>query len=533
MRTSLSCMMLAALLVASAILAACGAPAPAPAAAPAARAPAAPTSAPPPTMAPAAPASVQTVVAEKAKAVEKSAPKPAAVVVTTPTPPGQPTPETGSSTDWDRIRAAGRMVVGVSPQYRPFAYYNADSQLDGFDVAVVREIGRRLGLETIVRDVAPAALINALGSRQIDLALPSPGSAVEGEDVADFTKPFLVCRDVILAGERTGVGEVRSPADLSGRAVGVLGGSRHEAWLQKTVLEPAQMAATGLLTYTLVSQLVGALRAGQIELAIVDAVQATPLLKQGGVRLVGQDLNRRNRSLAVPKGSKQLGSEIDRALAEMARDGTLARLSGEYLGLEPADLTPLTEVPPEKVATPTPSPTPTTGPPAGSFAAEPIHIAPGECTRFTWSVENVREVYFYVRGERWERSPATGQESRQVCPAVDTTYELRIVNADGATEVRSITILVDERSQTPISSRLSTIPLGFVHLGECLTLSWEVRGDPVRVQIVRDQTVLWSNAPAAGSLQDCPPAAGTVIYSAFASAPGQTIQTQRVITVSP
>jgi ABC-type amino acid transport substrate-binding protein len=532
MRTSLRCIVLAALVLTSVVLASCAPkPAPAPAAAPAARAPAAPTSAPPLTTAPAAPGSAQTVIVEKP--VEKAAPKPATVVVTTPTPPGQPTPENGASTDWDRIRAAGRIIVGVSPQYRPFAYYNADSRLDGFDVAVVREIGRRLGLETIARDVAPAALMSALGSRQIDLALPSPDGTVEGEPVADFTKPFHICRDVILAGERTGVGEVRRPADLAGRAIGVLSGSRHEAWLQKTLVEPGQMAATGLFTYTLVSQLVGALHSGQIELAIVDAVQATPLLKQGGVRSVGQDLNRQNRRLAVPKGSQQLRSEVDRALAEIARDGTLARLSGEYLGLEPADLLRLTEVPPEKVATPAPSPTPTNEPPAGSFAAEPIHIAPGDCTRFTWSIENVREIYFYVRGERWERSPATGMESRRVCPAATTTYELRIVDADGATEVRSITILVDEHPQMPVSSRLSTNPLSFVQLGECLTLSWEVHGNHVRVQIVRDQTVLWSDAPAAGSLQDCPPAAGTVIYSAVASAPGQTIQTQRVITVNP
>jgi ABC-type amino acid transport substrate-binding protein len=539
MRTSLSRIVLAALLFASAALASCGArgtpapAAPAPTLAPAAKAPApAPTRAPPVTRATEAAGPQQTVIVEKQLEVEQ----PPAAMITTPTPAGRPAPAaTGGPSDWDRIRAAGRIVVGMAPQYRPFAYYNADAELDGFDVAVVQEIGRRLGLAVVTRDVDPSALMDRLSTRQIDLALPSPvgQDVADASGAADFTKPFHICRDVMLASEGTAIGEVRAPADLGGRAIGVVSGSRHEAWLQKTLLEPEQPAAAAVLTFTLVSQLVGALQAGQIDLAIIDAVQAMPLLKEGGVRLVGQDLNRQNRSLALPRGSDRLRSDLDRVLAEMAADGTLAGLASQYLGLELADLAPLQTPTPERTATATPSSTPTAGPPGGSFAADPIRIEPGKCTRFTWNVENVREVYFYARGERWEGSPATGQESRTVCPAATTTYELRIVDADGATRVRSITILVEEQPQAPIAASLMTSPVSAIRLGECLTVSWEVRGDPTMVQIVRDQVVLWANAPDAGSLQDCPPAAGAVVYSVLGSVPGQTIQTQRVITVNP
>jgi ABC-type amino acid transport substrate-binding protein len=533
LRTWLGCILLAALLFSSVVLTSCGpraARTPAPAAARAAKAPA-PTSAPPSTAAPAAQAPPQTVAADKA-APKAAAPAPP-VVITTPTPPNQSVSAADSEADWNRIRAAERLTVGMSPDYRPFVYYNDRSELDGFDVAVVQEIGRRLGLAAAAKDVASGALTDALRLREVDLALLGPSELPAGEGMADFSEPYYVCRDVILAAEGVGVGEVRVPADLAGRYVGVLGGSRHEAWLQRTLLDTGQMQPTGLFTFSLASEVVNALRDGQIDLAIFDNVQAQPLLEQGGVRVVGQDLNRQNRSLAVPKGFDRLRTEVDRALAEMAADGTLERLTSQHLGLELTELAPLPSSTPEPTVTPTPSPSPTAAPPPGSFTADPIRIAPGECTRFVWNIEDVREVYFYLRGQAWERSPATGQESRQVCPAATGTYELRIVDTDGSTQVRSITIVVDKSPPLPITSQLATDPSSAVKLGACVKLSWEVRGNPEMVQIARDESVLWANAPAAGSMEDCPPEAGTVVYGVLASAPGQATQTQRVITVNP
>lgn len=59
------------------------------------------------------------------------------------------TPESGTEVDdsWQRIQAAGRIVVGTSVDYPPFEFYVAASQVDGFDIALMDEIGRRLGLQ--------------------------------------------------------------------------------------------------------------------------------------------------------------------------------------------------------------------------------------------------------------------------------------------------------------------------------------------------------------------------------------------------
>jgi hypothetical protein len=101
----------------------------------------------------------------------------------------------------------------------------------------------------------------------------------------------------------------------------------------------------------------------------------------------------------------------------------------------------------------------------------------------------------------------------------DATFVESTVAANGPIEIWPPTIRVDNQPSLPVASRLKNDPESVVQLGDLFELSWEVNGNPARVQIVRDQSVLWANAPEPGSVQDCPPQAGTVVYGVPASAP--------------
>ena len=71
----------------------------------------------------------------------------------TPVPSLTATVEAGGDGTWERIKAAGKIVVGTSADYPPFEYYVHGTQLDGFDIALMDELGRRLGVEIEYRDV--------------------------------------------------------------------------------------------------------------------------------------------------------------------------------------------------------------------------------------------------------------------------------------------------------------------------------------------------------------------------------------------
>lgn len=87
--------------------------------------------------------------------------------------------------------------------------------------------------------------------------------------------------------------------------------------------------------------------------------------------------------------------------------------------------------------TPTPTNTPTPNPaPVIEFKTSNGTITAGECVTISWRVENIKEVYYNDVG-------VTGNESREECPTVTTTYKLTVVKLDNTIDERFITITVN------------------------------------------------------------------------------------------
>ena len=78
-----------------------------------------------------------------------------AVFLLSGSPPEQARREGAPADDsWQRVSAAGKIIVGTSADYPPFAYYIGKKWIDGFDVAVMDEIGLRLGVQVEYRAFA-------------------------------------------------------------------------------------------------------------------------------------------------------------------------------------------------------------------------------------------------------------------------------------------------------------------------------------------------------------------------------------------
>jgi len=108
---------------------------------------------------------------------------------------------------------------------------------------------------------------------------------------------------------------------------------------------------------------------------------------------------------------------------------------------------------------------------------------------------------------------------------------LRVVKLDGTVETPSIAIYVQPVAGSPQITRFTVDPPGRITLGQCEVIRWEVRGDVDRVTISANNSALWDGAPLSGSLDNCPPGTGTVVYGIQAVGPGGTSRQQQTITV--
>lgn len=125
-----------------------------------------------------------------------------------------------------------------------------------------------------------------------------------------------------------------------------------------------------------------------------------------------------------------------------AAAGSQGWVYSAYVNVTNADNVPVIPNPP----TPTPRATPTSTPtpaPEIAFSATQTTINAGDVTILSWNVQNVRAVFVYPVGSNFESFPVTGVGSKEVQPFVNTTYELRVVRNDSATELRQISITVN------------------------------------------------------------------------------------------
>jgi len=272
----------------------------------------------------------------------------------TPAPRGP-----ASAGDWERIKASGKLVVGTSADYPPFEYYTPDFRLDGFDIALIREIGKQLGVQVQIKDMAFDGLLDALQLGQVDMAIAAISVTPERDAVLDFTNVYYVGEGAVLARRDSRIDQIASVDDVKHLRIGVQQSSVYETWLRDNLIREGGMDEKNLMLYTDISQAVRDLKQGRVDLVGLDSEPAEDYVAQGGVKIVMRGANRQLYAMAVPLGATALQDQLNKSLITLQNQGKVSQLIQKYLKLKPGDTLP---VPTPDIAAPTPTPAPSPTP---------------------------------------------------------------------------------------------------------------------------------------------------------------------------
>lgn len=266
-----------------------------------------------------------------------------AVVALTPmllsAAPRQQTPVTPED-HWQQVKAAGTLVFGTAADYPPFEFYNSKFELDGFDIALAKAIGKELGVQVEFKDYAFDGLLDALRLGQVDAAIAAISVTPGRQEVVDFTNIYYLGETSALAGPSF-EGEVRSATDMAGAKVGVQRGTTFQAWAQKQLVTPGYITQDDLVTYTTPSAIIRDLRSGALDIGLMGQQTAALALQQNSdtVRLAGENFYKQQFAIAAPKGS-DLTAELNQALLTVQSNGTFAQLVKDYLRVNANSITP-------------------------------------------------------------------------------------------------------------------------------------------------------------------------------------------------
>ena len=256
-------------------------------------------------------------------------------------------PAAEQDNSWERVQSAGVLRVATSADYPPFSYQNRDNMIDGFDPALIREIGSKLGVQVQITDYAFEGLGAALLTGQADVAIAGLSTTLERSEVVDFSNIYYVGKDGVLARIDSGINNINSLIEFSGKRIGVQKKSVHETWVQRTLVDTGVISQGLLYSYAKPEHAINDLRLGRLDLVIIDFQPAVHALGTGDLKLVAENLNQQLFAIALPKGANSLKAHIDQALLALQNEGRVNQLAQNYLGLRPEDI-----IPP-----PTPGPT--------------------------------------------------------------------------------------------------------------------------------------------------------------------------------
>ncbi|MCB0116325.1 MAG: transporter substrate-binding domain-containing protein [Caldilineaceae bacterium] len=265
-----------------------------------------------------------------------------------------PVPAAAPQDPWERIQQSGKMVVGTSADYAPFAYYSQNFVPIGFEPALISAIGKELGVQVELVDMAFEGLPAAIQLGQIDVAIAAISVTPQRSAVLDFSDIYYVSQSAVLANEQVAVDVISSLEQLSPYRIGVQRGSIYEEQIEDQLVATGLTSSVNIHSYVLLDNAIRDLSQGIIDVVVLDAPAAEAAASRSGIRVLSEGLQREQYGIAMLKGADTLRSEVNRTLAQLRDSGVLTELARANLAVQPEHIVPLpsaTPAPAEPTAT--------------------------------------------------------------------------------------------------------------------------------------------------------------------------------------
>jgi polar amino acid transport system substrate-binding protein len=162
-------------------------------------------------------------------------------------------------------------------------------------------------------------MVPAVDAGEGDAIWCGQGITAERRRRVDFTRPYAVFDESLLA--RAGSG-ISSPVELTGKRIGAIAGSTNMALAE--TFEGASPVPFGGESDDVFGEMLDALRAGEVDGVVDDDVAFLALADDPDFEIAFTVPTRNEWGVAVSKTRPEMRDELDRALAEVLRDGRLA-----------------------------------------------------------------------------------------------------------------------------------------------------------------------------------------------------------------
>ncbi len=252
-----------------------------------------------------------------------------------------------------QIKSRGYVIVSTDPNYEPQSFLNTQgkrpsttkcpsdtlttAEMQGFDVDVAAEIGKRLGVETCYATPSWDMITAGSWADKWDVSVGSMTITNTRAKVLTFTVPYYYYYAVIAVKKDSGINTL---ADLSGKALCAASSTTYEDWLNGKLdlpaadvfaQPPANVTEVPLDTDQECAQSINAGRNDFVGYVTANTVVDANIAAGFPVVQLDGPVYRESLAAAIDKSSSlpidSFVSELNTIITAMHSDGTLTNLS--------------------------------------------------------------------------------------------------------------------------------------------------------------------------------------------------------------
>lgn len=238
------------------------------------------------------------------------------------------TADTAAETELDKVKAAGKLVVGVEGTYPPFTYHDDNGELTGLDIELGKALADKLGVEVEFQEAAWDSLLIGIDTERFDTVINSVSITDERAEKYDFSDPYYYeARHVVV---RADDDSIHGPEDLNGKKIATNTTNAFIPWYEEQGVEVIGVDTSGEAIDLLLSGRVDfvGLNVPVLNAYLQEHLDAADKVKEAFVIPNSEDV------IAIPvrKGEPEFLDAINAALAELREEGALKEISEKYLG---------------------------------------------------------------------------------------------------------------------------------------------------------------------------------------------------------
>jgi len=223
------------------------------------------------------------------------------------------------------------LLVGTNAEFPPFEYINNDGKEDGFDIALIKAIGKEMGYDVTIKNMEFKSLIASITTGGLDASIAGMTITEDRKQSVDFSDAYYTATQYIIVPIDS---KITSLADLNGKDIAVQEGTTGDF-----LASPADDndvitdASTNVKRFKKGTDAVLELKNGGVDAVVIDANPAQEFVKANkeSLKYVVEDTSTEEYAIAVKKGNSVLLADLNEGLSRIKANGTFDQLVASYI----------------------------------------------------------------------------------------------------------------------------------------------------------------------------------------------------------